>query len=77
MAYPPVSSIAASARALHWLNPEARRYWDTGDSVMSEYAAVCDGVYEVRTLRQLERFIERVALRSAPVVRRHSAAVEG
>ena len=35
--------IAERARAVHWLNPESRRYWDTGDSVMSTFAAHCDG----------------------------------
>lgn len=54
--------IADRARALLWINPEAQRYWDTGDSVMSRYGELCDGVFEVRTLRQLERFVESVAL---------------
>ncbi len=57
-----LTDIAETARSLHWLNPEAARYWDTGDSIMSTYGPVCDGVHEVRTLRQLEVFVERVAL---------------
>lgn len=54
--------LSGRARGLFWLNPEARRYWDTGDSVMSTYAPACDVVDHVRTLRQLEAFVERVAL---------------
>ncbi len=54
------------ARAVYWINPEARRYWDTGDSDMRSYAARCDGVFEVRTLRQLEQFVEDVALPTGP-----------
>ncbi len=57
-----LAEIARAARALFWLNPEARRYWDTGDSVMGAYAPWCDGVYEVRNLRQLAGFVEKVAL---------------
>ena len=57
-----LAGIAASARALFWLNPEASRYWDTGDSVMGSYAPHCDGVYEVRNLRQLAGFVEKAAL---------------
>jgi uncharacterized protein with von Willebrand factor type A (vWA) domain len=57
-----LAAVVAEARALFWLNPEARRYWNTGDSVMEVYADVCDAVYEVRTLRQLERFVEAAAL---------------
>lgn len=59
--------IAERARALFWLNPEPERFWDTGDSVMSRYAQACDHIEQVRTLRQLERFVERAAL---PVTRR-------
>jgi len=59
--------IAERSRATFWLNPEPRRYWDTGDSIMSRYAGVCDVVEQVRTLRQLEDFVEQAAL---PTVRR-------
>jgi hypothetical protein len=48
------------ARRLFWLDPEPRGYWDTGDSIVSEYAPYCDGVYECRNLRQLQRFVADV-----------------
>jgi len=48
------------ARRIYWLDPEPRGYWDTGDSVISEYAPYCDGVYECRNLRQLQRFVADV-----------------
>jgi uncharacterized protein with von Willebrand factor type A (vWA) domain len=44
-----------------WLNPEPRSYWDTGDSIISEYATHCDGTFECRNLKQLERFVEHLA----------------
>jgi uncharacterized protein with von Willebrand factor type A (vWA) domain len=53
--------LSHRARHLYWLNPEPSAYWDSGDSVMSDYAAHCDGVYECRNLRQLERFVEVLA----------------
>jgi len=53
-----LKELRKKARKLFWLNPEPRSYWDTGDSIISEYATHCDGVYEVRNLRQLERFVE-------------------
>ncbi len=49
------------ARALYWLNPEPRSYWDTGDSIVGEYSPHCDGTFEVRNLRQLEAFVENLA----------------
>jgi uncharacterized protein with von Willebrand factor type A (vWA) domain len=55
-----VKELAHKARNVFWLNPEPRSYWDTGDSILSEYAAHCDGVFEVRNLRQLEGFVEHL-----------------
>jgi uncharacterized protein with von Willebrand factor type A (vWA) domain len=49
------------ARHVYWLNPEPRSYWDTGDSIITEYAIHCDGVYECRNLRQLEKFVDLLA----------------
>jgi len=57
-----LGEMAATVRALIWLNPEPRSYWDTGDSVIGRYARHCDSVYEVRNLRQLEAFVGQVAL---------------
>jgi uncharacterized protein with von Willebrand factor type A (vWA) domain len=56
-----VQELAKRARHLFWLNPEPRSYWDTGDSIVSQYGLYCDGVYECRNLRQLERFVENLA----------------
>src|SRR3954453_17762629 len=55
-----VKELRQRARHVYWLNPEPRSYWDTGDSIVSEYAIHCDGVYECRNLRQLERFVEQL-----------------
>ena len=57
-----LAAIAEAGRAVYWLNPEPWAYWDTGDSVMSAFAGQCDGVFEVRNLRQLESFVEGLAL---------------
>lgn len=59
-----LGDITKAARAVLWLNPEPRSYWDTGDSTMSHYAKHCTSVHEVRTLRQLEEFIESLTLPS-------------
>jgi uncharacterized protein with von Willebrand factor type A (vWA) domain len=55
-----LKEIADRARRLYWLDPEPRGYWDTGDSIVSEYAKYCDGVFECRNLRQLQRFVTAV-----------------
>ena len=53
-----IKEIRHRARHVYWLNPEPRSYWDTGDSIVWEYGTHCDGVFECRNLRQLERFVD-------------------
>ncbi len=55
-----VKEMEAKARNVFWLNPEPKSYWDTGDSIVGDYAAHCDGVFEVRNLRQLESFVDNL-----------------
>ncbi len=55
-----VHEMQKKARHVYWLNPEPHSYWDTGDSIVSQYGVYCDGVYECRNLKQLERFVEQL-----------------
>jgi uncharacterized protein len=55
-----LGEMAKKARHVYWLNPEPRSYWDTGDSIVGQYATHCDGAYECRNLKQLERFVEQL-----------------
>jgi uncharacterized protein len=56
-----VDELRKRGRHVYWLDPEPRSYWDTGDSIVSEYGRFCDGVFECRNLRQLQKFVETVA----------------
>jgi uncharacterized protein with von Willebrand factor type A (vWA) domain len=56
-----VKELQNRARHVYWLNPEPRSYWDSGDSIVGEYAVHCDSVVECRTLRQLEQFVGGLA----------------
>jgi hypothetical protein len=49
------------AKAVYWLNPEPTSYWNSGDSIVEQYAPYCDRVIECRTLRQLEAFVGELA----------------
>jgi hypothetical protein len=51
-----LSDLADRARHAHWLNPEHRRHWDTGDSAASAYSAVVP-MTECRNLTQLGQFV--------------------
>jgi len=55
-----LKELRKRARRVYWLNPEPKRYWDTGDSIASEYARYCDDMAEVSNLRSLERFVARM-----------------
>ncbi|MFP5308959.1 MAG: vWA domain-containing protein [Actinomycetes bacterium] len=49
------------ARHVYWLNPEPIQFWDTGDSIAASYARYVDDMVEVRNLKQLAAFVERIA----------------
>ncbi len=56
-----LSDVQRRARHVYWLNPEPRRFWDSGDSIASNYARYVDEMVEVRNLQQLAGFVERIA----------------
>lgn len=55
-----IADMARRARHVYWLNPEPLPYWDTGDSIAATYARHVDEMVEVRNLRQLAAFVERI-----------------
>lgn len=55
-----VKEIQNRARHVYWLNPEPKSYWDTGDSIVGEYGTHCDGTFECRNMRQLEKFVDHL-----------------
>jgi uncharacterized protein len=48
-----LGEIRQRCRRLIWLNPEPRRAWNTGDSVLATYTPYCDHVLECWTLPHL------------------------
>lgn len=55
-----LQDLQKRARHVYWLNPEPLAFWDTGDSVVSNYGRYCDDTVEVRNLKQLSKFVERI-----------------
>jgi uncharacterized protein with von Willebrand factor type A (vWA) domain len=58
-----LAEVADRVGKLYWLNPEPRRYWNQGDSVIARYAPLCDQVRECSTLRQIASFVQSLAVR--------------
>jgi len=52
-----IADLHYRAKAVYWLNPEPTAYWNSGDSIVNQYAPYCERVIECRTLRQLEAFV--------------------
>ena len=52
-----LADLRERVKAIYWLNPEPRGYWNSGDSVIALYEPHCEEVLECRTLRQLEEFV--------------------
>jgi uncharacterized protein len=61
LALPVLARLVDRAHAAHWLNPERRTAWDTGDSAASRYGAVVPMV-ECRNLSQLADFVKDLPL---------------
>ncbi|MFF4585158.1 VWA domain-containing protein [Streptomyces sp. NPDC001388] len=56
---PAVREIAERARRTHWLNPEPRALWGTGDSAAPEYAELV-AMHECRNAHQLGVLVGRL-----------------
>ena len=56
------AQIGERAGQVYWLNPEPRRSWNDGDSVIGQYAPFCAEVQECRTLRQIAEFIQNLTV---------------
>jgi hypothetical protein len=65
------AEIARRAGRVYWLNPEPRRSWDDGDSVIGAYAPLCTRVEECRTLRQIADFVLSLASEGAQAAPAH------
>jgi uncharacterized protein len=61
-----LAQVSDRVGKLYWLNPEPRRYWNQGDSVMSRYAPCCSQVRECSTLRQIADFVRSLTVGPAP-----------
>ena len=42
------------AKHIFWFNPDTKRKWNQGDSVIGQYASYCDAVFETLNVKQLE-----------------------
>ncbi|MEV3967323.1 VWA domain-containing protein [Streptomyces sp. NPDC050698] len=56
---PALRRIAERARRVHWLNPEQRSRWGTGDSAAPAYADLVE-MHECRNARQLSALVARL-----------------
>ncbi|MBU3070043.1 VWA domain-containing protein [Aestuariicella sp. G3-2] len=51
------SEVYRRSQRVIWLNPESRYSWDSGDSIMKEYAPYCSVIEPCNSLRDLSRIL--------------------
>ncbi len=56
-----LQDLERRARRVFWLNPEPIQFWGTGDSIAHSYGRYVQDMVEVRNLKQLTKFVERIA----------------
>ena len=56
-----LQDLERRARRVFWLNPEPIQFWGTGDSIAPSYGRFVQDMVEVRNLKQLTKFVERIA----------------
>lgn len=52
--------LKSQVRKIYWLNPEPGNRWDSGDSIIGDYAKYCHGVFECRNIQQLAQVIPKL-----------------
>ena len=45
---------------IFWINPEQKKYWNTGDSQMNKFEVINLRTVEVRNYKQLKKFIQEL-----------------
>ena len=55
-----LARMAGRVRRVYWFNPEERRVWNSGDSIMNRYQQYCHNVFPCPSLRQLEQAISQL-----------------
>ncbi|MEQ8201606.1 MAG: VWA domain-containing protein [Syntrophomonadaceae bacterium] len=55
-----LKEIRGQAKKVYWFNPEPRPLWNTGDSIIYDYAPYCDKVFACPTLGELEKSLAQI-----------------
>ncbi len=55
-----ISNLAVKYNKIFWINPEQKKYWNTGDSQMNKFEVINLRTVEVRNYKQLKKFIQEL-----------------
>ena len=53
-----ISNLADKYQKIFWINPEQKKYWNTGDSQMNKFEPINSRTVEVRNYKQLKQFVK-------------------
>ena len=55
-----IFNLAEKYNKIFWINPEQKKYWNTGDSQMNKFEVINLRTVEVRNYKQLKKFIQEL-----------------
>jgi len=55
-----ISNLAEKYNKIFWINPEQKKYWNTGDSQMNKFEVINLRTVEVRNYKQLKKIIQEL-----------------
>jgi len=55
-----VNNLYNQFEKIYWMNPEKKKYWNTGDSQISKFERITKTTSEVRNYNQLRDFVNNI-----------------
>ena len=58
-----INSLNSQYERIYWMNPEKKKYWNTGDSQIRKFEKISYMTSEVRNYNQLRDFVNNIDFR--------------
>ena len=55
-----IKNLDSQFEKIYWMNPEKKKYWNTGDSQIKKFEIISENTSEVRNYNQLRKFVNNI-----------------
>ena len=55
-----IKDLDSQFEKIYWMNPENKKYWNTGDSQIKKFEIISENTSEVRNYNQLRKFVNNI-----------------